>query len=561
MAQNQNEKFDLKYCHSLGKEVIIRGKVEYDIEEMKKYFSKFIYSLNTAEYLLKEGLKTRIYTKQQLKQLCLDPLPKPMSEWFFKQCLDRYEVICDPKKPKLGPDFINVFGGFRHERRAYKSYPEEIKQKVELFLTYMKETLASGKEANYNFMLKWYANAVQLNKNQSVLYLKGPEGIGKSTITELFRDFILCLESYRTGKKKYLVSNYNKPLMGALLVVFEELPVSSQAEWESVSANIKNMVTSDYEDYEDKYEKVLPNVRNLMNMVINTNVEAIQHSEGRRYYIADISTQRQGDLEYWKNLHKQCFNLEVGSAIYNYLCEIDVSDFNSQDFPDTDAKMAAIVERLPYEYRFLKDQFIYAEQSIKKVPVSQLYQQYVTYMKSADKKPSSKFKFTAMLKDVNINYSHSGSVNYYDVPLTKLKEIANKKKWLHVLDDARDNDPFSEPTPSPLDTKEQILQDYEEKLRDRNEEIAKLKQMIEQLEQKQTQQKPAPKKINLTKLLKNHDEVIANVEAVLKDTELCLSRNKPLRKRIVDPFEEDDKEEHYECDEEMLFNIVSEFNN
>ncbi len=562
MIQNENQDvFDLKYCRSLAKELIIKGKVEFDIEEIKPYFTNFFYPMHTGDYMKVEGRTTQIYNKVNLKQVYLDALPKSFSEYFFTEYLERFNVICDPLQPRCGAGFINVFGGFRHERKPYNTFSNDTKMKVEMMLNYIKDVLASGKEENYNFIMKWYANMLQCGKNQSVLYLKGPEGIGKSTITEFLRDHVLGLDAYKTGRSKYLTTSFNKPLMGALLVCYEELPVFSEREWEAVSATIKNSVTSAYEDYEDKFEKTIPNVRNLNNYIINTNVEAIKHSEGRRYYIADISTHRQGDLKFWEQLHKNCFNDEVGSAFYNYCCEIDVKDFNSQDFPQTEAKRVAIIERLPYEYRFLKDQYIYPEQSIKKIPLDELYQKYVTYMKSEDKKPSSKFKFTAMLRDININYSHSGSVNYYDVSLSKLKEIANKKKWLHELDNNRNIDPFSEPEPSKLDTNEQIILDLQDKLTQKNEEIAKLKQMLEQLQQKPKEDKYVTKMKQVDTLLENIKEYLNKNQPI----KMPQHNNKSLEQvsnEEYDPFIENENvsEEQFIIDHKMLDDLVSEFN-
>jgi len=57
--------------------------------------------------------------------------------------------------------------------------------------------------------------------------------------------------------------------------------------------------------YEDKYEKAFE-CENLNNYVINTNVDAIKHSEGRRYFILDLSNKRQDDHKYFDNLRKKC---------------------------------------------------------------------------------------------------------------------------------------------------------------------------------------------------------------------------------------------------------------
>ena len=58
-------------------------------------------------------------------------------------------------------------------------------------------------------------------KNQSVLYLRGEQGIGKSTFTDFLRKFVigpqLCIQS---GSQP-LISNFNYVLFSRLLVIFE----------------------------------------------------------------------------------------------------------------------------------------------------------------------------------------------------------------------------------------------------------------------------------------------------------------------------------------------------
>lgn len=52
------------------------------------------------------------------------------------------------------------------------------------------KVLASGNKKAFDYILKWYAN-VAGKKNQSVLYLRGPEGINKSTMIDFIRDHVL----------------------------------------------------------------------------------------------------------------------------------------------------------------------------------------------------------------------------------------------------------------------------------------------------------------------------------------------------------------------------------
>jgi hypothetical protein len=49
----------------------------------------------------------------------------------------------------------------------------------------------------------------------------------------------------------------------------------------------------------------------MNNYIINTNVEAIKASEGRRYYILDLSTQYKNKHEYFNKLYDTCVLLQL----------------------------------------------------------------------------------------------------------------------------------------------------------------------------------------------------------------------------------------------------------
>jgi hypothetical protein len=48
-----------------------------------------------------------------------------------------------------------------------------------------------------------------------------------------------------------------------------------------------------------------------------------------------VSTHRKGDRVYWSNIYDNCFNKDVGSALYSYLREINTDKFQPQDYPIT----------------------------------------------------------------------------------------------------------------------------------------------------------------------------------------------------------------------------------
>jgi hypothetical protein len=211
--------------------------------------------------------------------------------------------------------------------RRYDTFGEYEHEGVNILLNYILEVLAANNQDNYNYLLKWLANMIKGNKNNSCLYLRGTQGAGKSTLFQFIRKYVigkeLCVE---TGSEA-IRSNFNGILAGKLLVILEELETFSTNEWMAVSSRLNRYISSDTITIETNYEDAYQ-AQNMNNFVILSNTDAIIDGCARRYFILDLSTTRINDNQYWSNIYDNCFNDEVGEAFYCYLMEIDTTGFN-----------------------------------------------------------------------------------------------------------------------------------------------------------------------------------------------------------------------------------------
>ena len=415
-------------------------------DDVKKYLHTYFFQTVNNNYLFYDAKKDvfNTFNRTDIIELYFSRFGQELKNYFFHQNYCLFRTVIHPTQPKVYADEINLFPGVLHSVKPYEDYTDTQKQGVELFLSYMKEVLASGNEDEFSYLLKWTAKMTQGQKNDSVLYLKGIEGIGKSTFSDFLFHYVIGKKASTLSDAEPLLTANNKELCGKLLVIFEELPTFSDKAWEGVSSKLKKAVTSDMEKYADKYEKRFE-CENLNNYIINTNVEALKHSEGRRFFLVNVSTHRKGDHDYFGNIKTQCYNKQVGEAFYSYLHTIDISGFNSQrDMPETSNKLDAIADRLDYVYRFIKERFIFKNQEINHT-VKELFEMYELYMKHHDKKPCLKTHFCKKMRDVNFNYYASLGVNKYHIKLSKLKETAKNNKWIHTLDDYKDNEVVSPP--------------------------------------------------------------------------------------------------------------------
>jgi phage/plasmid-associated DNA primase len=209
-----------------------------------------------------------------------------------------------------------------------------------------------------------------------------------------------------------------------------------KSEWESMSSTLKRMITSNRISLQNKGTKAYE-AENINNYILLSNNDAIKDDEGRRYFILDVSTHRLEDDKYFSQLYNECFNDKVGEAFYHYLYTIDLEGYNAQKYPLTQNKLDSFTKRLDNVYQFLKDEYILLKQPIK-CTVNELYEQYKIH--GTNKKIYLKQDFNKKMEEINIKYYKSQGHNIYKASYEQLLDIANKRHWIHKLDEFVEED-------------------------------------------------------------------------------------------------------------------------
>lgn len=406
-----------------------------DFHQQKAYLKSYFIPLYDGQIAMFENGIYDIKETAVIKSTYFKRMPKPLTVWFFEEYTDLKLIVCELGKPVFYDDNLNVCPQIPYKYKPYSEFPDDVKNGVEMMNNYILEILASDNKDSYHYILKWFSKMMKGEKNESILYLRTKmEGIGKSTVINFIRKHILtdklCLE---TGIEP-LKSNFNSVLLGKLLVFFEEIDTKTTGEWSTVSDRLKRYTTSDIFTCEKKNCDSY-NAKNINNYVIasNNNIKGI---DGRRFFVADVSTKRKGDNVYWNNLHKTCFNNDVGYAFYCYLLEIDTSNFEAQrDMPITQNKKDALYARLDTVDIFLKEQYILKNKSIYNT-VAGLFLEYQEHTTSTQLK---KVNFVAKLKELEITHYPSSSQLKYKVSLEQLQSIAEKYHWIHELDETEEH--------------------------------------------------------------------------------------------------------------------------
>ena len=161
------------------KDLFTNGMLK-DHLDCKNYTSTYFYPTTAGTHILFEEGKPTIIQDETMKKVYLARFEKSISKYYLTQTIPK-KLICDITKPILSESCINLCPAPKHTYKKYELFPTEVKNKVQIFLDYIKLIWTSNNEKVFEFLLKWLSNVVKGKKNKSCVYAKGPEGIGKST--------------------------------------------------------------------------------------------------------------------------------------------------------------------------------------------------------------------------------------------------------------------------------------------------------------------------------------------------------------------------------------------
>jgi len=410
---------------------------EMSIKDAKKEIDKHFIILSNGDHAMLNKGKITIYDTKTLNSLYFNRLNPELKNYYNKEKKDIRTLICDIHKPFLTKGELNISEKLKHKYVKYDTFSEKVRESVDCMIQYIKEVLCANREDILTHLLKMMAKMVRGLKNDACIYLKGPQGIGKSTLPEFLRFHVMGTGLSIESGSGPLKNKFNSELKGKVMTIFEELDNFGSAEWMGISSTLKRWITSLTMQIEGKNKDVIE-VINIMTFWLLSNNDAIQDDDGRRYFILPVSVKYMEDLQYYGALRDKCFNDEVGHAFYCKLMEIDLTGFNSQRYPLTAAKLDSFAKRLDNVYRFIKDMYVLQRRDITKVTVNDLFVLYQDYCKNMSYKAKNKVDFNKTLEECCIEKKKSDKIHYYSITYKELQAIADKKHWVHDLDTYED---------------------------------------------------------------------------------------------------------------------------
>ena len=197
-----------------------------------------------------------------------------------------------------------------HEQRLFNLFDgllapgKKGEERCPRFLKLLFHGIANGNTEIFNAILDILAYAVQNpgKKWEMTLSIIGGQGCGKTEFCAYFGKIFGRAFLY-TDNKKATTGNFNKPLLGRLLVNYDEVTASDKA---GDVARAKSLITNKVMTIElkgvDSFE-----APNYMNLILTTNRDSVAHVEkdDRRHFIIRSSSQFTGDDEFWEEFAKE----------------------------------------------------------------------------------------------------------------------------------------------------------------------------------------------------------------------------------------------------------------
>ena len=225
------------------------------------------------------------------------------------------------------PGYYNLWRGFA---------VEPIKGNCDLFIAHIYNNIARCDDEIFDYVINWLADAVQnpAERPGTSLVLRGKQGTGKGIMASGFGS-LFGAHFRHVQHARHLIGHFNSHLKDTLIIFADE------AFWAGDRANagaLKAMITEESLPIEFKGKDVIY-VKNYVRLIVASNSQWVVPAglEERRFFVVDVGEAHMQDTRYFEAIIKQ-MNSSGREALLHYLLnEVDLTDIDLREFPQTDA--------------------------------------------------------------------------------------------------------------------------------------------------------------------------------------------------------------------------------
>jgi energy-coupling factor transporter ATP-binding protein EcfA2 len=235
----------------------------------------------------------------------------PLTLWNNWEHKPRYEGITYRPNAKCSDGYINMWSGFAVAPNASPEGPV-------FLLRHIREVICSDNDEHYEYVLNCLAHLIQRPeiKLGVILVLYGRKGTGKSTLADALRK-IFGKHAIEVVNSRHFTGNFNTHNRYKNLIILNEAFWGGDKQAEGI---MKAATTECSTIWEGKGENCVEGV-NYWNMIITSDNPfcAPITQDNRRFFVLELSAQRRGDFDYFRQLHNALENEEETEKFLHFL--------------------------------------------------------------------------------------------------------------------------------------------------------------------------------------------------------------------------------------------------
>jgi hypothetical protein len=355
----------------------------------------------------------------QLKFKIKDQKDMKLTEFMFKNSNQLYysSTCCKPNSADVEEFQFNFWSGYK----AKMVNTVDMKL-INPILKILKEVWADDNEDVYKVLLYFWSellkNPETLPNKENAILLIGDQGIGKDFIVDFFQKYVLGenLVGRLTGIEQ-AVGPFNKILQNKALCVINEM-ASTKEQFKSNFDKIKPLISNNEIMVQQKGIDSYA-IDNIASWLLFSNHDDVLFLEkgDRRYTCLRANAKYKGNVKFFKDVFKQCFNQEVGNHMYTYLINLQEEEV----MHPSELKTTALKEELKLISMSSSERFIHESLEFRKynlsdekyddeynydwrlqesIPAKDLYSHYTRWCNENGEKAISNNKFGRGIKNL-----------------------------------------------------------------------------------------------------------------------------------------------------------------
>ena len=290
---------------------------------------------------------------------------------------------------KTKPYIYNLFDGFISKEIENPTTPI-------WFIDFISENIAVGDEDVRDYLINYIAHIFQHpDENPEVaIIIRGETGTGKDTLIEIIeclmgktKDFIHRTADMSEVFPKKDGGGFNSALKNKLVLQLNEADGFDALK---VKELIKDQITRKYNFIKEKYMKDTKQTNLVRIFFLSNQISpiAVEYND-RRLVMIKTGSKNKGNTEYWDEIYKKIYNQEIMNNLYTWLGGIDITKFDPNKRPLTEAYENAIQCNVPihikYLYKIFTSEYTPFEKHPKReevyyIKIKRLYQEYQVYL-------------------------------------------------------------------------------------------------------------------------------------------------------------------------------------